>query len=234
VSADAGKAMNFSWHFEVVWRNFYPFLCQGILITLQLTYLSFLLGLLIGIFGAFGRISKNPVLRWLLAGYVELIRNTPFLVQLYMVYFGLAVFNINLAAFTSGVIALTINGGAYITEIIRSGVLAVRKGEIEAGYSTGLTYTQVMRHIVLPQALSTVYPPLCNQLIATLLGSSIASVVAVKELTYRAEELNWRTFRSVEIYLAIGAMYLALNWGTSLFMQLFKKAFMSSRQPKTN
>ena len=225
--------MNYSWHFEVVWRNFYPYLFQGVFITLQITYLSFFLGLLIGILGAMGRISKNRILHYFFSGYVELIRNTPFLVQLYIVYFGLAVFQINLSAFTSGVIALTINGGAYITEIIRSGMEAVRKGEIEAGISTGLPYAQVMRYIVLPQALVIVYPPLCNQLIATLLGSSIASVVAVKELTYRAEELNWKTFRSVEIYLSIGAMYLALNWGTSLVLQLIKKLLLRSQQPQT-
>jgi len=222
--------MAFSWHFEVVWRNFYPHLYQGILITLQLTYLSFFLGLVVGIFGALGKTSSNRVFRYFFTGYVELVRNTPFLVQLYMVYFGLAVFKINLSAFTSGVIALTVNGGAYITEIIRSGIEAVRKGEIEAGLSTGLSYRQIMRYIVIPQALSIVFPPICNQLIATLLGSSIASVVAVKELTYRAEELNWRTFRSVEVYLAIGVMYLAMNWGTSLLLQLIRKFFLRSSQ----
>jgi len=225
--------MAFTWHFEVVWRNFYPHLYQGILITLQLTYLSFFLGLVVGIFGALGKTSSNRVFHYFFTGYVELIRNTPFLVQLYMVYFGLAVFKINLSAFTSGVIALTVNGGAYITEIIRSGIEAIRKGEIEAGLSTGLSSRQVMRYIVIPQALNIVYPPICNQLIATLLGSSIASFIAVKELTYRAEVLNWRTFRSVEIYLAIGVVYLAMNWGTSLLLQLIRKVFLKSPQTET-
>jgi polar amino acid transport system permease protein len=225
--------MDFSWHFEVVWRNFYPYMYLGILTTLKITYLSFLLGLVLGIFGAFGKISKKRIFRCFFTGYVELIRNTPFLVQLYIVYFGLAAFQINLPAFTSGVIALTLNSGAYITEIIRSGLEAVRKGEIEAGLSTGLSHRQVMHYIVLPQALLIVFPPICNQLIATLLGSSIVSVITVKELTYRAEELNWRTFRSVEIYLAIGAIYLVLNWATSLFLQLVRKVFLRSYPLRT-
>jgi polar amino acid transport system permease protein len=227
--------MNYVWHFEVVWRNFYPLFYSGIVMTFKLTLSAFCLGLLVGIVVAFGRLSHSKLIYGLCTVYVEFVRNTPFLVQLYFVYFGFSAFEIDLAffglssyrinftPFQSAVIALTFNNGGYIAEIIRSGIQAISYGVIEAAQSTGLSYTQIIRFIILPQALVIVYPPLVNQLILTLLGSSLASLVTVPELSFQGEWLNYKTFRTLEIYIGLGMMYLLLNWSVTLFFYLIRK-----------
>ncbi len=227
--------MDYVWHFEVVWRNFYPLFYSGIVMTFKLTLISFVLGLLVGIVVAFGRVSRSKLIFWPCSAYVEFVRNTPFLVQLYFIYFGLSAFEVDLAflglppyrisftPFQSAVMALTFNCGGYTAEIIRSGIQAVSHGVIEAAQSTGLSRMQIIRFIILPQALVIVYPPLVNQLIMTLLGSSLASMVTVPELSFQGEWLNYKTFRTLEIYIGLGVMYLILNWSVALFFQLIRK-----------
>ncbi len=228
--------MNYVWHFEVVWRNLYPLFYSGMLMTFQLTLSAFLLGLIAGTLAAFGRLSRYRLIRAVFTAYVEFVRNTPFLVQLYLVYFGfssfqfdlrslgLAPYRIDFTPFQSALIALVFNTGGYTAEIVRAGIQAVSHGEIEAAQSTGLSFLQITRFIVLPRALVIVYPPLVNQLILTLLGSSVASLVTVPELSFQAEWLNYKTFRTLEIYIGLGLMYLLLNWAVALFFYLMRRA----------
>jgi polar amino acid transport system permease protein len=227
--------MNYVWHFEVVWRNFYQYFYPGIIMTFKLTLSSFSLGLLLGIAVAFGRLSRRRLIYGLTSAYVEFVRNTPFLVQLYFVYFGFSSFEIDLAflglspyriSFSpveSAVIALTFNCGGYVAEIVRAGVQAVSHGVIEAAQSSGMSSLQIARFITLPQALIIVYPPLVNQLILTMLGSSVASLVTVPELSFQGELLNHMTFRTLEIYIGLGVMYLILNWSVALFFRGIRK-----------
>jgi His/Glu/Gln/Arg/opine family amino acid ABC transporter permease subunit len=227
--------MNYVWHFEVVWRNFYQYFYPGILMTFKLTLSSFSLGLLLGIAVAFGRLSRRKLIYGPASAYVEFVRNTPFLVQLYFVYFGFSSFEIDLAflgfspyrisfsPFQSAVIALTFNSGGYIAEVVRAGVQAVSHGVIEAARSSGMSPLQVARFIILPQALTIVYPPLVNQLIMTMLGSSVASLVTVPELSFQGELLNHTTFRTLEIYIGLGVMYLILNWSVALLFSGIRK-----------
>lgn len=227
--------MNYVWHFEVVWRNLYPLFYSGIIMTFKLTLTSFSLGLLVGIVAGFGRISRNKLIHGFFTAYVEFVRNTPFLVQLYFIYFGFSAFEFDLAflglssyrisftPFQSAVMALTFNCGGYTAEVIRSGIQAVSHGVLEAAHSTGLSSMQIIRFIILPQALVIVYPPLVNQLIMTMLGSSLASLVTVPELSFQGEWLNYKTFRTLEIYIGLGVMYLILNWSVAGFFHLIRK-----------
>jgi len=236
--------VNYVWHFEVVWRNFYPYFSSGIVMTFKLTLLSYCLALCVGIAVAFGRLSRGQIVYGLSTVYVEFVRNTPFLVQLYFIYFGFSSFQIDLSSvglsiyrisflpFQAAVIALTFNGGGYIAEIVRAGIQAVPRGILEAGQTTGLSRWLIARFIILPHALATVYPPLVNQLVLTLLGSSVASLVTVPELSFQGELLNTTTFRTLEIYLGLGAMYLLLNWSVTLFFMGIRKTCLRRYIPE--
>lgn len=238
--------MNYTWHFEVVWRNFYPLFYSGIVMTFKLTLTSFCMAVFVGIVVAFGRLSHQKLIHGISSAYVEFVRNTPFLVQLYFVYFGfssfqtdltyfgLSSYRISFTPFQSAVIALTFNCGGYIAEIVRAGIQAVSRGVIEAAQSTGLSSLHVVRFIILPQALTIIYPPLVNQLVLTLLGSSVASLVTVPELSFQGELLNNMTFRTLEIYIGLGVMYLILNWTVTLFFYLIRKTCLRRYIPATH
>ena len=198
----------FQWH--VVYRN-WPLLLTGVWLTVQLSLGATGLGLLIGITGALFQASRVRPLVWLAGGYVEIVRNTPFLVQLFFIFFGLPSVGVRLTAGEAALFALTFNVGAYATEIVRAGVEAIHKGQIEAGLSLGLSYLQVFRYVILVPALEKVYPALASQFILLLLNSSIVSQIAAQELTDAANFLQSRSFRSFEIYFAVTLIYLALS-----------------------
>jgi len=192
----------------------------GAVATLQMSGVAVLLGLIIAIFCALGRLSKRRFLRVPAAAYVETIRNTPFLVQLFYVYFGLVAIGINLDAFTVAILTLTINCGAYCTEIIRAGIQSIHRGQTEAGLSLGMTHWQVFRHVILMPTLRTVWPPLASQFIATMLGSSVVAVISAEELTYAGMLLESRTFRTFEIFFVIAILYFAMARVFSLLFSL--------------
>jgi len=185
-------------------------LLDGALVTLKLASVATLLGFLIGTLCAVGR---NSSLRWLssfCAGYVEAIRNTPFLVQIFLVFFGLSSIGITLSAFSVAIIALTINVGAYTGEIMRGGFNSVHAGQWEAAECLGLSRAQVYWHVVLRPAVERVYPSLTSQFILLMLASSITSQISVPELTGNANYIQGVSFRPMETYIAIGALYFAL------------------------
>jgi polar amino acid transport system permease protein len=201
--------MIYRFNFRDVFANF-DLLLDGMLLTLQLSAVTMALGLAIGIAGALARNSGPQPVRWVARGYVEGIRNTPLLVQLFLIYFGLPGLGLKLDAGTAAVVALTINLGAYATEIIRAGVEAIPRSQIEAGLSLGLGRLQVFRYVVLFPALKVIYPALASQFILLLLATSIVSQIAAQELFHSASFIQSRTFRDFEVYLVVAGLYLAL------------------------
>jgi polar amino acid transport system permease protein len=188
----------------------WPMLLDGALMTLKLAAVATLLGFMIGTLCAVGRNSDVRWLSKLCAGYVEAIRNTPFLVQIFLVYFGLASIGIKLSAFSVAVIALTINVGAYTGEIMRAGFNTVHAGQWEAAECLGLSRAQVYWHVVLRPAVERVYPSLTSQFILLMLASSITSQISVSELTGNANYIQGVSFRPMETYITVGATYFGL------------------------
>lgn len=189
---------------------YYQDILNGVLLTIQITAATTILGVTAGIIGAALRVGKNKLLQNLVGGLVEVIRNTPFIVQLFFIFFGLPTLGLTLTALEAGMIAMVINLGAYSTEIIRAGVESTSKGQWEAGKTLGLKWSQIFIHIILPQAFNRISPALISQCIIVMLGSSVLSQISVEELTFTANFIQSRTFLSFESYLVITLVYLIL------------------------
>ena len=193
----------------------FPVLLEGCWVTLEISSLSLLLGLVFGIAGALCRLSSRRLLTAVAFLYVWVIRGTSVLVQLFILYFALPQVGIRMSSMTAGVLGLAVNTGAYITEVIRAGVQAVDKGQMEAALSLGMKPRQAMRRIIGPQAIKICIPPLVNQFILNLKNSSIASLVTITELFRTGEQIIHASFRSLEVYTVVAGLYLAMN---SIFM----------------
>lgn len=204
--------MAYQFDFGSLWE-YRDFLWRGLLGTVRLTAVGAVLGVGIGIAGALARAWKLPVLAQLFGAYVELIRNTPFLVQLFFVFFGLPAIGIQLDEWNAATLAMVLNLGAYSTEIIRAGVEAVPKGQLEAAQALAMTRLQIFRHVVLRQALWKVWPALTSQIVVVMLGSSVCSQISAEELTFGANFIQSRNFRAFEVYLAATALYFGLAFG---------------------
>jgi polar amino acid transport system permease protein len=209
-------------HFEVVLQNL-PFLLQGLLSTLQLAGTVAVLAFALGIVVALARLSRVGPIHLVATWYVELLRNTPALVQLFLIYFGPPTVGIRLSVPVAAVLGLTINNSAYMAEIIRAGIRSISSGQTEAAAAVGMAPLQIMRHVVLPQALRVVYPPLVSQIISIVLFSSLASVIAYAELAEYAKRLDSRTFRSFEIYAAVTVMYTVCTLLLALLLRLLER-----------
>lgn len=203
--------MDYNFHFDVLWLN-RDLLVYGTWLTIRLSFLSTTLGLLVGITLAGLQTTRWNIFVLPIASYIEIIRNTPFLIQLFFIYFGLPSIGLELSSEQAAVAAMTANLGAYATEIVRAGIESIRKEQIEAGLALGLSKIQVFRHVILVPALKRVFPSLTGQFILIMLGSSVVSVIAAEELTFQANYLQSRTFRSFEIYFAVTLIYLALSY----------------------
>jgi len=199
--------------------DFIGFLLEASLVTIELSLLAIVLGLILGLFAALMKISKIKPLMWLADFYIWVIRGTPILVQIFLVYYGLPQIGIELSAFTSSVIALGVNAGAYIAEIYRGGIMSVPKGQTEAAESLGMTYTTIMRRIVLPQAFRVSIPALGNQAISMLKDSSIASLVTVSELMMVSQRFAATNYAFIEFYLTAAALYLLMTTILSYFLK---------------
>jgi polar amino acid transport system permease protein len=209
--------MDYIFQFNVIWQNWRLF-AQGVWLTIQITSIAMVLGLVVGMIMAGLQTLKIRPVTAVIQVYIEIIRNTPFLVQLFFVYFGLPTLGILVPAWQAALLALTINIGAYATEIVRAGVEAISKGQIEAGRSLGLSTVQIFTHIIIKPALMTVYPALTSQFILFMLNSAVISAISAQELAYQAYYIQSRTFRSFEIYLFVTLLYLGLAY-------LFRAAF---------
>ncbi len=193
------------------------FLLKGFLVTLEIAFVSIVLSFLIGIIIGILRFSKIPVLSATLIILVETIRNLPLLLIIFFTYFALPEIGVKLEIKTAAIAALTIFEAAMLSEIVRSGLLSIEKGQIEAARSSGLSYTQTMRHIILPQALRRMVPPIVSQFISLLKDTSLAVVIALPELTHNAQIINGQNINyTIPIFLLIALMYFVVNFSLSL------------------
>jgi polar amino acid transport system permease protein len=189
----------------------WPMLLTGIMWTLALTAISALLGVALGIVFAWVRSHGAPWLKWVVGSYVELIRNTPFIVQLFFIYFGLPAAGVKLTPETASVIAMVVNLSAYATEIIRAGIDATPRGQIEAAHSLALDRMQTFTRVVLPPALKKVWPSLVSQIIIVMLGSAVCGQISTPELSFAANVIQSRNFRAFEAFIIATALYLVLS-----------------------
>jgi polar amino acid transport system permease protein len=201
--------MKYRFDFEFLGEA-WPEFVWGAVLTLKLTAAAIVLGLLFGTLCAVARTSGIGWLRKTITAYVEIIRNTPLLVQTFWLFFGLASLGFKMTAFTAALVALTVNITAYSSEIIRAGIESIRKGQIEAAESLGLTKSQILRDVILPPAIERVFPALTSQFVLMMLASSIMSQISAEELMAVAGRVQSETFRGFEIYLIVAGVYLLL------------------------
>ncbi len=201
----------------------FPALLVGASMTLRVTAFSIALGLVIGILAGLARVWPNPVLRFISSAYIELIRGTPLLVQIFIVYFALPSLGLNLDPFIAGVIAMGINSGAYVGEIVRGGIESIAQGQMEAARSLGMTWGQAMRYVILPQAFVRILPPLGNEFIALLKDSSLVSTIAIAELTRTGQIIITRTFKSFEIWTGVALFYFLMTYAISQVVRYSEK-----------
>jgi polar amino acid transport system permease protein len=204
--------VNYVFQFNVVWEHFGELL-TGAWLTIQLSATAMVLGLGLAVLCAYGKTAGPRPVRWLVASYVELIRNTPFLVQIFIFYFSLPVIGIRLTANSAALAAMTINLGAYASEIVRAGIEAIPVGQVEAARALGLKRLHIFRFIIIFPALKTVYPALASQFILLMLSSSIVSTISAVELTAITNSLQSTTFRAFEFYFVATGLYLAMALG---------------------
>ncbi len=203
--------MGYRLDFSVVWDQL-PQLLWGCLGTLGLSLAGMTIALAIGVLGVLARGAASPWLRGGVIGFVEILRNTPFLVQIFFLFFALPLIGLKLNPTATAIVALGLNGGAYAIEIIRGGVQSIQKGQVEAGLALGLHRGQVFRLVILKPALRAIYPSLTSQFIMLTLTSSICSAVAAYELTSVAQRIESDTFRSFEVYFFVTFLYLMISW----------------------
>jgi polar amino acid transport system permease protein len=189
----------------------WPLLLRGIAWTIGLTAIGTVLGMSVGTFCAWARASGPTWLRAIVGTYVELIRNTPFIVQLFFIFFGLPAAGVKLSPEVASVIAMVMNLGAYSTEIIRAGIEATPKGQIEAAVSLALSKSQVFLRVVLPPALKKVWPAMVSQIIIVMLGSAVCGQISTEELSYAANLIQSRNFRAFEAFIIATLIYHALS-----------------------
>ncbi|WP_285765828.1 amino acid ABC transporter permease [Peribacillus sp. SI8-4] len=207
---------------DVIWTNL-PFLLKGAYYTLLITIISMFFGSIIAVIVAVARLKGNKVSRWIARAYVSIIRGTPTLVQIIIVYYGLADYGFNLQPLTAAYIALSISIGAYLSETLRGAIQSIPKGQYEAAYASGMSPYQTMRRIVFPQAIRVAIPPAGNTFIGMLKETSLVSVITVTELLRSAQLLIAQYYVYMPFYLAIALMYWIMSTGFSFVLERIEK-----------
>jgi polar amino acid transport system permease protein len=221
--------VNYVFQFNVVWDHF-PELLAGALLTIELSASAMALGLALAVLCAYGKSAGPPPVRWLVGGYVELIRNTPFLVQIFIFYFSLPAIGLRLSANGAALLAMTVNLGAYASEILRAGIEAIPRGQVEAARALGLRRLQIFRFVIIFPALKTVYPALASQFILLMLSSSVVATISAVELTAITNSLQSTTFRAFEFYFVATGLYLAMALGfRAVLATIYWAAFARGR-----
>ena len=206
-----------------------PLLLQGALVTLEITALAVGLGLVFGLVAALAQLSKFAPLRLTAKVYVDFIRGTPLLVQIFIIYFALpVVIGHRIDPFFAAVAACSINSGAYVAEIFRAGIQSIDIGQMRAGLSLGMNWTMTMRYIILPQAIKRIIPPLGNEFIAMLKDSSLVSVIGFEELTRSGQLIIAETYGSLEIWSAVAIIYLVMTLTITRIVSVLEKKFRAS------
>lgn len=208
----------------------WPLLVEGIWKTLLFSAAAIVFGFTIGVFGALGRRAPSRPLRLLVASYVELIRNTPMLIQLFIIFFVLPSVGIKLSTNEAALVAIVLNNGAYVTEIVRGGIESVHPSQIEAGQSLGLSRLRVFSSIVLLPAIENVYPALVSQFILIALGTSIISAIGADDLTSMANVIQSETFRALEVFLIVGVIYFVLTLAFRLLFAALSRHLFPRRR----
>ncbi len=201
--------MGYQFEFGWIWV-YLPLLFSGVAVTLQLILVGAVLGIALGIACAWARALGPRWLRPFVAAYVELIRNTPFLIQLFFIFFGLPSLGLQLTEMQAANLAMVINLGAYGCEIVRAGIQATPRGQFEAGASLAMTQMETFRHVVLVPALARIWPALSSQVVIVMLGSAVVSQIGAEDLTYAASFIQSRNFRAFETYMVSTLIYLCL------------------------
>ncbi len=221
--------MNYSFHFNVVWDH-WPELAEGAWLTIRLSAMAMVIGLAVAVVFTYARAAGPMPIRWLIAAYIEVIRNTPFLVQIFLIYFSLPALGLRMEANQAALLAMVVNFGAYGIEILRAGIEAVPQGQIEAAKALGLSRLQTFRFVVIFPALKTVFPALASQFVLLMLGSSVVSAISAVELTAITNTLQSTTFRSFEFYFVATGLYLAMALGfRALWGGVYWAAFVRDR-----
>jgi len=232
------KGITYIWHWEKIPEMLFYYgsksaedpivkvrmgiLMMGFMLTLKISVASIFFAIIIGTVVGIARLSKEPVTRWLSLAYVELIRNTPLLVQIYIIYFFVGSL-LKLTAFVAGTAALATFAGAYVGEIVRAGIQSIHKGQMEAARSLGMSYSEAMRHIILPQAFKRIIPPLAGQFISLIKDSSLVSVIALGDLAFQGQQAVARTYYAFEIYFTMAFLYLIMTFTLSMATQYVER-----------
>lgn len=204
--------------------RYYQMYITGTLNTLALAFFTLLLGVVFGVLLALMRLSKNPFLKGISSSYIEFIRGTPLLVQLYIVYYGLPqVTGMRFPSFVAGIIALTINSSAYIAEIIRAGILSVNAGQMEAVRSLGMSHTLAMRYIIIPQAFKNILPALGNEFIVVIKESAIVSIIGIYDIMYSGNIIRGNTYRPFEPLIVVAVIYFVITFTLSNLMGIAER-----------
>lgn len=202
--------MDYTFQFTEVFKEL-PYLLGGAVITLEIAFISFWGGAFIGIFGAVAKVYGGPVSSRIASYYVTFFTNTPALVQIFMLYYALPDAGVLLSSMVAVLIGLTLNAGAYLTEILRAGVISVRVSEMEAATALGMSRLQLLRYVMLPHIAKTIYAPLSNFFVWLVLGSSLAALFGVEELTGRAINVSTANLRSIETFTVVAMIYVVLT-----------------------
>ncbi|WP_042353930.1 amino acid ABC transporter permease [Bacillus rubiinfantis] len=208
---------------DIAKSSLWPLLEGAISNTIPLTVISFIFGILLAIFTALARITHVKVLQIIARVYVSAIRGTPLLVQLFIIFYGLPNIGITLDPFISAVIGFSLNVGAYASETIRASILSIAKGQWEAGYSIGMSYAQILKRIILPQAARVSLPPLSNTFISLVKDTSLASVVLITEMFRRAQEITSRNYEFLLVYTEAALIYWVICFFLAILQQLLEK-----------
>ena len=232
------KGITYIWHWEKIPEMLFYYgsksaddptvrlrmgiLMMGFVLTLKISVASIFFAIIIGTIVGIARLSNEPVTRWISLSYVELIRNTPLLVQIYIIYFFVGSM-LSLSAFAAGTAALSIFAGAYVAEIVRAGIQSIHKGQMEASRSLGMSYAQAMRYTILPQAFKHIIPPLAGQFISLIKDSSLVSVIALADLMFQGQQAVARTYYAFEVYFTVAFLYLVMTFTFSMATQFIER-----------
>ena len=211
--------MPYSIHFNLIWK-YIPYLLNGAMLSFQIAILAFLGGMIIGLIGASAKIFGGRSLRAAVHAYVSFFMNTPQLVQIYFFFFALPQAGILLSPYQAVLVGMTLNAGAYLTEIQRAGFLSVHKAELEAAETLGMSLPQTVWYVIFPHICKVLFPPLSNHYIIMTLGTSMAAIFGVEELTGRAFNVNAITFRSIEVFIVTAGIYVGITIVASAILVL--------------
>lgn len=216
----------YEFHLDEVWKAL-PYLSEGAVLTLGISFLAMLCGVLLGLALALASQTRLHLARWLVTAYVEVFRNTPLLIQIFFIYFGLPLVLVRLPAFASGLLALALYSAAYNAEVFRAGLEAVPHVQREAARSTGLTAWQEARYVIVPQALRISFPALGNNLVSLVKNSSLVSAIGMVELMFVANDISFNNFRSFEVYGAAVVYYMVIILLLSRVLALMERRVLA-------